>query len=216
MTRPVLIGAIVVILLGGGAAAYVLTKDDDKSPQTTSQNGSGSNASAFDAVSTEGLEFKATITTAAEGGTMEATLEHDDKNNTRYVSNIGGQQTEVIYTSDAYYTCQGAGNCTKFPLSQTSNTGVNPSDYTYDQSKIADYRNNANYKGKQDCPAGTCDVWSVSAGGVTSTIYIDTDTKRISQVESTIAGATSKIVYEYTDVTINVPTNAQNVTVPGQ
>lgn len=208
MTRPVIIGAIVVILLGGGGAAYVLTKDDDKPPQNTSQN--DSNANAFDAVSTEGLEFTAKITTSGASGTTEATLEHDDQNNTRYVSDIGGMQTEVIYTADAYYSCQ-AGNCTKFALSQSSSSGVNPGDYTYDESKLAGYRDNSTHKGRQDCPAGTCDVYEVSVGGTTSTIYIDTDTKRISQVESTISGATSKIVYEYKDVTINVPTNAQTV-----
>lgn len=209
MTRPVLIGVVAAVIIVGGAVAYTLTKEDkDKPSQTNSQN--ANDQASFAPESTEGLEFKATITTTSGSTSTQATIERDDKNNTRYVANQGGQQMEIVYTSDAYYSCQGA-NCVKFPISQSSNSGFDPSAYTYDQSKLAGYRNGSSYKGKQSCPAGTCDVWSVNAGGATSTIYVDTDTKRISQVESGQSGASSKIVYEYTDVTINVPANAQTL-----
>ena len=121
---------------------------------------------------------------------------------------------EIIYTSDAYYACQGD-NCVKYPISQSSNSGFDPSAYTYDQAKLASYTSPAN-KGQQSCPSGTCDVWEVSAGGYSSKLYIDSDTKRITQVESTVAGKTSKIVYEYKDVSITVPANAQTIPVPTQ
>lgn len=209
MTRPVLIAVVAAVIIAGGAGAYTLTKDNkDKAPRPASQN--TNSQSSFAAQPTEGLEFKATITTTSGNTSTQATIERDDKNNTRYVTGQVGQQMEIIYTSDAYYSCQG-GNCTKFPISQSGNSGFDPSAYTYDQSKLSGYRNNSSYKGKQSCPAGTCDVWSVSVGGATSTIYVDTDTKRISQVEGSQGGGTSKIVYEYTDVTINIPANAQAV-----
>lgn len=209
MTRPVLIGAAAVALLAGGGAAYMLTKDDAaKTSQISSQN---SNQQAdFSPQSTEGLEFKATITTTKDGASTQSIIERDDKNNTRYVANVGGQQMEIIYTADAYYSCQG-GSCVKFPSAQSSNSGFDPNAYTYDRSELEGYRSGSTYKGRQSCPAGTCDVWSVIAGGTTSTIFIDTKTKRISQVEGSQGGSTSKIVYEYTDVTINVPANAQTL-----
>lgn len=210
MTRPVLIGVAAAVLLVGGGAAYMLTKDDDSPSQKSSTSQNPQTDNSFDPRSTEGLEFKATITTTKDGSSIQSTLEHDDKSHTRYVSNLGGQQTEIIYTADAYYSCQG-GSCVKFSISQVANTGFDPGTYTYDQNELASYRNGASYKGRQSCPAGTCDVWSVSAGGMTSTIFIDTKTKRISQVEGSTGGATSKIVYEYTDVTINVPANAQTL-----
>ena len=121
---------------------------------------------------------------------------------------------EIIYTSDAYYSCQGD-NCVKFPISQSGDSGFDPSAYTYDESKLSSYANPA-YKGQQSCPSGTCDVWEVSAGGVTSTLYVDSSSKRITQVESTVGGKTSKIVYEYKDVSITVPANAQTIPVPTQ
>lgn len=210
MTRPLVIGAIAVVLIGGGAAAYFATRDkDNKTSEITSQTGGEQSASgqSFNPASTENLEFSATITTDGAGS---ATFERDDQNNMRYVVSQNGQQMEIIYTSDTYYSCQGD-NCVKFPISQSSNAGFNPGDYTYDQSKLDTYRSGSTYKGKQSCPSGTCDVWSVSVSGYTSTIYIDSDTKQITQVESTIAGKTSKIVYDYKDVTINIPANAQTI-----
>lgn len=211
MSRSLVIGAVVLILLGGGAAAYVLTKEDDKNKESASQTSPSPNNNAFNPASTENLEFAATIT--AEGA-PQAIMERDDKGNTRYVTSQSGQQMEIIYTSDAYYSCQGD-TCMKFSISQSGSSGFDPSAYTYDEAKLAGYGSPA-YKGKQSCPSGTCDVWEVSTGGVTSTLHVDSSTKRISQVEGTVGGRTSKIVYEYKDVTISVPQNAQTVTVPGQ
>ena len=218
MTRPVLIGAIAVVLVGGGAAAYMLTKDDDKSStdNTSQQAQNNQPAGAFDAASTEGLEFKATITTTASGQATESTIEHDDKGSTRYVASAGGQQTEIIYTSDAYYLCSGSNTCIKYSLDQPSSVSFNPKDYEYGTDKLAGYKSGAAYKGQQSCPSGTCDVWSVSGGGGTTTLYVDASTKRITQVETTVNSATSKIVYDYTDVTINIPANAQTIPVPAQ
>lgn len=214
MTKRMMAGAVIVLLLIGGGTAYFATKNKaDKSSQKSSQpenNQSGGSQNSFSPASTEGLEFKATISSSGGGTDSSATFEHDDKGSTRYVANTGGQQIEFIYTSDAYYSCQGGGNCVKYPLSQAS--GFNPGDYTYDQGKLTGYRNGAAYKGQKSCPSGTCDVWSVSAGGkAASTLYIDSGTKRITQVETAAASVTSKIVYEYTDVTIDIPTNAQTL-----
>ena len=214
MTRRMIVGvAVAAVLIGGGGAAYMLTKDDDNgSSQNTSQseNQSGDNQNAFNAASTEGLEFKATISTTSGGQATQATIEHDDKGSTRYVASAGGQQTEIIYTSDAYYMCT-SGSCYKYSLSQTPGVNFNPKDYEYGADKLEGYKSGAAYKGKQSCPSGSCDVWSVSGGGGTTTLYVDAGTKRITQVETSISGATSKIVYDYTDVTITIPANAQTL-----
>ncbi len=215
MSRRMIVGIIVAVVLIGGGVAYVATKDNedsDKNNTNTSQTGSnsGSSTNTFNPASTEGLEFKATLTTTSTSGTTEATIEHDDKGNTQYTATTNGQQVKIIYTSDAYYMCTGD-SCIKYPSSQSSNSGFNPSDYTYDQSKLSGYKNGAAYKGQKSCASGTCDVWSVSAGGFTSTIYVDSATKRITQVDSSIGGNSTKIVYDYSDVTITVPANTQTI-----
>ena len=131
MSRRKIIGIIVAVVLIGGAVAYFATKDSedsDKNKASTSQtsSNSGSSSNAFNPASTEGLEFKATLTTTGTTGTTEATIEHDDKGNTQYIATTGGQQVKIIYTSDAYYMCTGD-NCLKYPSSQSSSSGFNPS-----------------------------------------------------------------------------------------
>jgi hypothetical protein len=62
------------------------------------------------------------------------------------------------------------------------------------------------------CPAGTCDVWSVvDENDHESTIYIDVQNNRVSQVESRDETSDIKLVYEYRDVTITPPENAQEI-----
>lgn len=211
MTRPVVIGAVVALLvIGGGTAAYVATKDSDDSSSQSKGGQSTSEQNSFAPTSTDGLEFTATISTQGGATTGEAILEHDDKGVTRYVATQGGQQIEFVYTSDTYYSCN-AGKCIKFPITQSSNSSFNPSDFTYDETKISGYRGGASYKGQKSCPSGTCDVWSVGVTGATSTIYVDSGTKRITQVETAQSGSTAKIVYDYKDVTISIPANAQTL-----
>jgi len=214
MKKRIVIGVIIAFLIGGGAV-YFLTKSDKKDNSETKANSNSSQSSSgsdFAPVSTKGLDFTATITSTGASGESTAKIEQDgDK--TRYVATADGQETQVIYTSDAYYTCTN-GQCYKFAKTQSANSGVDVGSYEYDESEIANFRNTAAYKGKQDCPAGTCDVWSVTTAEETSTLYIDSKTKRISQVEGTNAGVTSKIVYDYKDVTIDVPQNAQTLQTP--
>ena len=211
MKKLIIIGAAVLLL--GGGAAYLLTKGDDEPSnqnQTNTQTDTGSQSSTsgdFSPVSTQGLDFVATVTTTTKTGTSTAKFEQDgDK--TRYTISANDVQSQFIYTKDAYYTCNGD-QCFKYASSQSSNNGVNTEDYQYSASQLADFKNSATYQGKKDCPAGTCDVWSVTFTGSTSTIYIDTQTKRISQTESTIAGNSTKLTYDYQDVTVNIPTNAR-------
>jgi hypothetical protein len=215
MKKPVIIGIIVALLIGGGAAVYVLTREDKKDgAETSSQTNNGQTAgnSDFAPVSTKGMDFSATLTTASPQGSTSAKIEQDgDK--TRYVATQDGQEIQIINTPDAYYSCTGD-QCFKFALSQSGNSGVDVGSYQYDESEISNFRNTAAYQGKKDCPAGTCDVWSVTVGTGTSTLYIDTKTKRISQVESTQSGTSTKIVYDYKNVTIDIPANAQTLQTP--
>lgn len=214
MSRSAIVWIVGILVIAGGVGGYFVTRDgndNDSSSQTSSSlnnNGQSSGDKSFAPVSTEGLAFAATITTSGEAGTNEAKIEYDGKEKTRYSATKDGQQSEIIYTADTYYFCA-SGSCIKYPISQSGASGFSPGDYQYDETELGNYKNNASYKGRQDCPAGTCDVWAVSNEGVISSIYIDTDTKRISQVEGSQNGTTTKIVYEYKDVSIEIPANAQ-------
>lgn len=211
MNKRLIVGVIVVfVLIGGGV--FFATRGDDKNKTSTnsSQNTTGQQASdsgSFAPVSTEGQPFSAIISVDnKESGTIQS----DGKGKTSFSSTTDGQTTRVVYTSDTYYVCNGD-TCYKYAIGASSPVSFNPSDYTYTKDQLSTYKNTAANKGRQSCPAGTCDVWSVTADGSTSSIFIDTKTNRISQVEGSTGGQTTKIVYSYQAVTIDVPANAQTL-----
>ncbi len=203
---------LILLLIGGAAAAYFVTKDDNETASTTpppaSQN-TTTPTNSFAPSSTADTPYVATVNTTSAGKTTKATMTSDGQGNVSYVYNTGGQSASLIYTSDAYYLCMGTSTCIKYPKAQSSSSGFDPATYNYDSSKIANLKNTAAYKGQQACPSpasGNCDVWSVSYGGVTSTMYIETTTKRIVKVTTASGTTSSEVTYEYKNATVTVPT----------
>lgn len=211
MKRSMIIGLVVLLIIGGGTGVYLATRNKDKKTETSnnsSQTSRNADTNSFSPLSTAGVAFEATISSqGSDNSTTTATIKSDGKGNTQYSSGASGQTTEVTITTDAYYSCT-AGQCIKYPTGQTGGSGFDPSAYTYTDTQLTGYRSGATHKGKQSCASGTCDTWSVTANGSTSTLYIDSGTKRITQVETVVDGKTSKIVYDYKSVSITVPTNA--------
>jgi hypothetical protein len=203
---------IILLLLIVGVAAWQLTKKSPNNAVTTtppsSAPTSSSNANVFNPLATSGSSYQATITTTAAGTTSNATMAFDkNTGNVQYTGSAGGQNISIVYTKDAYYLCQTATTCIKYATGQGA-ASFNPASYEYTDAQLAGYRAGASYHGKQSCPAGTCDVWQVTNAGYTSSLFVDTKTKRISQVQATTAASTSKIVYSYQNVSVTVPANA--------
>lgn len=213
--KQIIIIAAVILVALIGIGAYAMSQDDgaDKSntSSNTSSNNSGNQPSSFDALTTD-TSFVATITTSNDGQEVKAVMSYDkDSGAVKYVTTTEGKEVSMYYTKDAYYLCQSANDCFKYPLGQGSVSGFDPGTYQYDNQDIAGLRNNAAYQGQQSCPAGTCDVWKVTEGTNSTTVYIDASTKRISQVETTTAAGTSKVVYEYKSVSVTPPANAKEL-----
>lgn len=206
MKKQLIILLVLVLVIGGGAAAFLLTKEDEPKSSTTQQS-----SGDFSPASIQELDFVATITTEGSNENTQGTLEKDgDK--TRLVSTADNQTSEIINTPDALYTCTN-GVCYKF-AAQNSESGVDVSQYHYEDTEISNLRNTAVYKGQKDCASGKCDVWEVKdTPDSVSELYLDVNTKRIIQVVSTKEGTTTKITYEYKDVTVDIPTNVQQIPV---
>ncbi len=214
--KKVIIAVIIVLLLAGGG--FLLLKHNKKSnnsanstndSQTSSNSSSNSTSPGFDALSNTGVSYAATITSSANGKTTTSNMEFDKSNGAiRYSV---GKDTVVIYTKDAYYMCQGSAKCFKYPLKGSSAAGFDPSAYQYSANKLAGLKSSSTDKGTQSCPAGTCHVWGITSGSYSSEVFVDTNTKRISQVVGTTAVGTSKIVYDYKEVSITIPTNTQSL-----
>lgn len=211
MNKNLIIGIVAAVVIGGGAVAYVATRgddDDDANNNNTISQSQNDDVNAFNPLSTEGLSVVMTITSSNQEG--EGVFEFDGEGNSRYVATQNGQAIEFIITSDGYFTKAGD-QWIKYPTTASTQSGIDATAYQYDDSELTAYRNTAVHQGQQSCSAGTCDVWAYSAGGAESKIYIDTDTRYISQVETSANGQTSTVTYEYKDVTITPPTDYQEL-----
>lgn len=104
---------------------------------------------------------------------------------------------------DEYISCQ---NDTCFSL-PTGENGVDTSTYAFTEETLEEYRNDAEYKGESDCPAGTCDTWAITRDdGTNVTLYITSDGK-ISKAEGSVNQSSFSAVFSYEPVTITRPEN---------
>ena len=143
----------------------------------------------------------------------------DGKGNISYAYQAEGKDVTLTYTKDAYYLCSGNSQCLKYPISASSGSGFDPSSYQFDSSRIDSLKSSSKYKGQETCPGksgSTCDVWTASSanGGVISTIYVDSSTKRVARVISVAGTTSSDVTYDYKNATVVVPTNAQEIPTP--
>jgi hypothetical protein len=213
MSRNLLIGVVALIVIGGGGAAYLASRGDDEQPpstsqtQQTSQQNNSSPSNQFEAVSTEGKSYRATITSTRDGQEVVAVLESDGKGNSQYKATESGQEIRMIFTGDAFISCNGD-QCFKTAGGQA---GFDPDAYSYSDQEIDNYKGSSTYQGQEACPAGTCDKWQVSYEGTTSTILIDPATKLLSQISTNVDGIESKIAYEFVPITIDIPANVQEI-----
>lgn len=216
MNKKVLIAAVALVVVGGGAA-FAMTRPDKKAndsqaAQQTSAEADSIDNMAFDPLATGDSSFVAIIDTTTDGQTTSGRMEYDKDNDALRFTSTSGEETSVlVYTQDAYYFCQTEDTCYKAALSQSSNSSFDRRLYEYSAEEIAAFRNTAAYQGKQACPSGSCDTWKVSQDGYETTLYIDAGSKRITQVDGASASGTTKIVYEYKDVTVTPPANAQDL-----
>lgn len=210
MNRNLLIGLIAAVVVGGGVAAYVATRNGDDSANQNGNSAQNGDTPQFSPVSTEGLDFVGTISGAGQEG--EVTFEYDrDSQSFRYVASSNGQAIETITTPDAYYAMAG-GRWIKYPTGTDS--GFDAENYQYDDGELASYQGNSAYQGTESCAAGTCHVWRTTTEASESTLLIDADTGYIIRVSTTVNGQTSSIDYEYKDVTITPPADAEEVNFP--
>lgn len=211
---PILIIGLVIV----GGSIFLLTKDKNNSKTSNvsvKPSNSNNSSNIFEGISTEGLSFKATMTTEKNGKKIVAIMEADAKTGAyKYSSDVNKASFNMIYTKDAYYTCQSADNCIKYPLSQGNSAGFDPEVYQYDNKELAKFKDTAKSLGTESCPAGTCTVWEVTSGNTKSKVYIDTKTKRVSQATGNYDNTSTQIVYDYQEVNVQIPTKFQEIKMP--
>ena len=213
-----LIGVILaVVVVGGGAGAFLLTQNSDSDSSKSNSNDSSESQDSsptFNPKATKNQAFSATLEGTSEGSALNGTLESDGKGTIHFTGTQAGETAEYFATSDgSFIFCQGE-ECFKSPASQS---GVSTDDYEVTEEDIAKYKSKATSLGSESCPSGTCNVWEYNDDDGTKTkIYIDKKTDYVSQVVGQDGTDTFKIVYDFKDVTITLPTNVQDITGLGQ
>ncbi|MDZ7786253.1 MAG: hypothetical protein U5L95_03990 [Candidatus Saccharibacteria bacterium] len=213
MSKGMIIGIIVAVLGIGGSVAYFVTRNngEESGSQTTAQEDEQSaesgDAPTFDPAATSGQDFVATMNgTTTEGEEFNGEIEYDSNGSTHFTGTTAGEQVEFYTTANRYVLCT-AGNC--FEYGDQSSLPSTP-DYNYNEEDFSDFRDTANYQGRQSCPAGTCNVWEITEDGTTTTVFI-TDDQTVSQAKTSGTGGEFTITYEYRDVNISLPQNVQSV-----
>ncbi len=204
--------AVIVVIIAGALIAYFATRDNQPKDSTANNAGKSTpvaNAPAsFAPAVTTNQPFEAKITSSGATST-QATMDYDGQGSVSYAAQQDGQTSKFIFTNKAYYVCTGS-QCLKYPASQSASSSFNPNTYQYDASKINALKNGVAYKGQQACPSGngTCQVWSGSSRGTTSTVYINAANYRIDRVTAKTDNITTTVTYQYKKITITPPANA--------
>jgi len=218
VSKNLIIAIVAGVLVVGGGAAYFVMRDDS-STETTSASSSvvesqDTDATAFNPVNTTENDFVATFVTQSENGEIiEATARYDAENTTwEYKAIAEGQQVEAIFTPDAIYT-NANGQWVKVPSTSGDNIGFNTEDFEINEEDRADFQSNLIYMGEANCPSGTCDHWQAEnfQGNDTLSFYLEKQTNRVNQISSVTDGRTITITYSYEDVTIEIPTDFQEL-----
>jgi len=205
MKKSLMIVVAIVAVVAGGA--FVVTRSGDTPTNDSSQTIQSSNQT-FSPVNTMQQSFVATITTTGGQQNLTTNVEHDGNGNWHYTASVGGQTSEVVSTADAYYTKQG-----DTWYKSASSQGFSKDAYEVTPDELASFQSAVSYKGTESCSAGQCHVWEATnyQGNDKLTFYVDVASNRIVRMVSRVGASTTDITYEYKPVTVQIPTNAQEL-----
>lgn len=204
---PIVAGTIVLAL--GAGAYFMLTKDDSESDSdqtTNAQTTDQSDNPLFSARSLADTSYVATMNSTSGDGNLTAIIRSDGRGNLHYSGSYEGG-TSDFYSVDGQTIVCTDDECFASAALQPP---VDESQYDYTEEDVASWREKAVYKGKQACPAGTCDTWEVSEVDGNGTIYIDGN-GRISRATWNTSEGSMTIDYSYEPVTITAPENVQTL-----
>ena len=210
MNKKLIIGIIIAALVVGGGTAYMLTNSSgEENPYSQQQAQQTEETSAeFNPVPTNDLAFEASATGDSSTGDFTATILFDGQGNASYSGESKGQTFEAYLADGSFIICN-EGTCYKL-LSAGGEVPVREDQYSYDQEDFNEFKDVASYQGREDCPAGTCDVWLVdhSEHSGTTKVFLDSN-NRVSRLITDTEDGSFTISYKYKDVTIDLPDNVQ-------
>lgn len=202
----------VTVIAGVAFAFWQLQDDEPKLAQEISDNGiTQEDIAELSLVGQNmaGASYVASITGDTPEGPLQSTLEFDGEGSYSFSSEQADQSIRFIVTPEAAYSCE-SDQCFEFPQGQEDDLfAFNVDGFTYEEDDLTEFADVATRIGKEQCPAGTCDVREIVDEAETTRLYIDTSANRISQATGSGYDGEFSIIYDYRDVTITPPEDAQ-------
>lgn len=211
MKRNTIISAFVVVVLALGLIVYFVGSDQDTTEVSTETSEEEPDIGTL--VPTSGTAFRADVATTVGGTTTQGQILYNGSNAWSYQAESEDGSIEFRVIEDDFYTYNPETDTwLVYSGSGTEGSGFDPDFYDVDSEELNDFKRQANYLGKQSCPAGTCDVWYARSYDGLGDYTIAFDSQgRINQVSGSTAEGSTVIVYSYEDVTVDVPENAQTI-----
>ncbi len=211
MKRVAIAAIVALLLVGAGVAAYFYIQSSNTTPSTTSNT--SDETPTFRPEQTAGMSFVATYTAKSKDSEITTgIIEVNSAGDSKYTGKAAGKEFTSYSVANVYVSCVD-GTCIKL-ASNNNQESIANSEYRYSDEDFAKFSSNAEYKGKKDCPAGSCQAWEVVNEDTTTMLYIDNQ-NRLSQLKGERNnGSSYSITYEYKDVTVTLPKNIKTISVP--
>lgn len=209
MGRNILIGILVALLISGGAVgAYFIFKSDSEELAETSEtsedtrDSNNDSATSFSPLPTTGTSFVATMNgNTSDGASYTATIRHAENGNTHYEGTFGEDTFNMYFFDNRNIICS-EGTCIATPTLDA--IPVSTDQYEYDEDDFDRFQDIAEHAGQESCNSGTCDVWRITDGEASGKILVASG-GRVDSAEWQSPDGNFTIVYEYTDVQIELP-----------
>lgn len=182
------------------------TKDESDTSQATPDDPLSRFTTAFSDI---GSFIVTAVTTDASGAEIStAIIKYQSPDKTHISTTTTDGTSEFISTAEGSYMRQGEGEEWLMLPTGESDPTINFFNKTDIEAEFTQ-ENLPTYLGKKACGEYTCHVYQQVEEGATTNIYFDTTTFLPRLITTTVtSGETTSMTYEYTDVTIDVPTNA--------
>lgn len=224
-----IVAVVAAVLVIGGVGYLVFAKDKDKDGTSSSVVANSEAEKAcndlyddkdlckFASRYSAQAASKTTFTiTGADGKVTTMNIDSDGKGNTSSVTKDGNTEVSAFISLDGntYLKNTEDGTWTKFPKNDTTTETSAPTedlkiDFEAEAAKPADQRDVYKKVGKEACGDRTCykyEFTQTGEGGGKHFIWFDTKDYQLRQWEySDAEGNKNVAVFEYTDVTISVP-----------
>ncbi|HRF28630.1 MAG TPA: hypothetical protein PL051_03265 [Candidatus Saccharibacteria bacterium] len=211
MKRVAVAAVVAVLLVGAGVAAYFYIQSSNS--VANSDTNTSDQTPTFKPQQTAGVSFVATYTANSKDSEVTTgTIEVNAAGDSKYTGMAGGKEFTSYSVAGQYVSCVD-GTCIKL-ASNNNQESIASGEYRYSDEDFAKFSSKAVYKGKKDCPAGTCEAWGYDDDDVTTEMFIDSK-NRLSKLQGERKnGSSYTITYEYKDVTVELPKNIKTITIP--